>query len=223
MKDFREQNFYELLDVLPHSTPQELEKSYQRARRFFSPDSVATYALFQPDELNLLRRRIEEAFRTLNDPVERKTYDLELTRLDGKCKVEELQPQDPAPEAGPSPEETMAPEFPSPVPAQTAPPEPASPSMPQITDETEITGELLKQARLARGMTLDDYVQVTKISIYYLRNIEDEDFSDLPASVYVRGYLRQMATLLGLDAQRVSTDYIERMERIRGEEEKQFP
>ena len=63
MRDFREQNYYELLDVKTHASAQELERSYQRARRYFSGESVATYALFQPDELTLLRRRIERYFQ----------------------------------------------------------------------------------------------------------------------------------------------------------------
>ena len=91
--------------------------------------------------------------------------------------------------------------------------------MPQIDEETEISGALLLQARLSKGLSLDDYVNVTKISIYYLRNIENEVFNDLPAVVYVRGYLRQMAKILGLDPPRVSESYLERMARLTGEQD----
>ena len=83
MRDFREQNYYELLDVSPKASQAELEESYRRAKRIFCPSSVATYALFQPDELNLLRRRIEEAFRILSDPQRRRAYDEEIVRREG--------------------------------------------------------------------------------------------------------------------------------------------
>jgi flagellar biosynthesis protein FlhG len=85
--------------------------------------------------------------------------------------------------------------------------------MPQLSEDTQITGALLRQAREALGLSLDDYVRVTKISIYYLRNIENEEFDDLPAPVYVRGYLRQMAQILKLDPGRVCAGYLERMQR----------
>ncbi len=83
--------------------------------------------------------------------------------------------------------------------------------MPVVDESTEITGALLKQAREVKGLTLDDYVEKTKISIYYLRNIENEDFKDLPAPVYVRGYLQQLAKILGLDPVLVTKGYMERM------------
>ncbi len=92
--------------------------------------------------------------------------------------------------------------------------ETADPEMPQLDEQTEITGALLAQARQARGLTLDDYVRVTKISIYYLRNIEQEVVDDLPAAVYVRGYLRQMAEMLGLDAHLVAQGYLARIEKL---------
>jgi cytoskeletal protein RodZ len=263
MRDFREQDFYELLDVNPHSSQQELERAYDRARRFFSPDSVATYALFQPDELTLLRRRIEEAYRILSDHQRRAGYDQELARLDSgwldAAKAASI-PEEPGDEDGkdtPEPEsatadpateepatevpatEVLATDEPATeVPATDEPAtedpaadealtaEPACPcpddapvEMPQIDEETEITGALLLQARLAKGLSLDDYVNVTKISIYYLRNIENEVFNDLPAVVYVRGYLRQMAKILGLDPPRVSESYLDRMAKLTSEQD----
>ena len=87
MRDFREQNFYELLEVKPHVSQPDLERSYQRLKRFFGSRSVATYALFQPDELVLLRRRIEDAYRILSDPERRQRYNSELERLDGKLEL----------------------------------------------------------------------------------------------------------------------------------------
>jgi curved DNA-binding protein CbpA len=83
MKDFREQDFYELLDLSPRATAEEVELRYQTVRRVLSPDSVATYALFQGEELDLLRRRIEEAYRVLSQPERRQAYDRDLERVRG--------------------------------------------------------------------------------------------------------------------------------------------
>jgi cytoskeletal protein RodZ len=49
----------------------------------------------------------------------------------------------------------------------------------------------------------------------YLRFIEDDDFENLPAPVYVRGFVSAYARCLGLDPARVVTDYMERFEAAR--------
>ncbi|MBW2703619.1 MAG: helix-turn-helix domain-containing protein [Deltaproteobacteria bacterium] len=71
----------------------------------------------------------------------------------------------------------------------------------------------MAQVRQARGVSLEEIADITKISIYYLRCIESEAFEELPASVYTRGYLRQVARILGLDGERVAASYVERIKR----------
>lgn len=100
-------------------------------------------------------------------------------------------------------------------PACSEPAESGRPPMPVLTAETEITGALLQQARMALGWTLEKLVDVTKISIYYLRNLEREDTSDLPAPVYMRGYLRLLAKIYKLDPARFVEGYLDRLEKIK--------
>ncbi len=261
MRDFREQNYYELLEVTPHVSAQELERSYQRARRYFSGESVATYALFQPDELTLLRRRIEEAYRVLSDPERRRRYDREIFDLEEDEErpvfveeeqtamfepVREVVPEEEDAEDAEEPPRLVEPlevieedlletqeisEPPAEIdsiddriireegedspPAVIAdqPPKPQQPPMPEITEETEYTGDLLRQVREARGLTLEQMANTTKIAIYYLRYLEAEEYEDLPAEVYVRGYLKLLARLLKLDPEQMVKSYIDRMEK----------
>jgi cytoskeletal protein RodZ len=42
----------------------------------------------------------------------------------------------------------------------------------------------------------------------YLRFIEEDRFSELPAPVYVRGFVRAYADCVGLDATKVATSYM---------------
>ncbi len=63
----------------------------------------------------------------------------------------------------------------------------------------------LREARLGRGVSLDDAQRATRISRRYLEALEDEDFSILPAPVFARGFLRSYAQFLGLDASRLVT------------------
>ena len=62
-------------------------------------------------------------------------------------------------------------------------------------------GQQLRAAREARGLGIDDVAQGTRIRPAYVRALEEERFADLPAPVYVRGFLRNYATFLGLDAE----------------------
>jgi cytoskeletal protein RodZ len=59
-------------------------------------------------------------------------------------------------------------------------------------------GSYLKSAREARGLHLRDAAQQTRISIGYLKAIEDEDFSKLPGAVFVKGFLKSYARFLQL-------------------------
>jgi flagellar biosynthesis protein FlhG len=58
---------------------------------------------------------------------------------------------------------------------------------------------------------LADIAQRTKISERHLRAIEDERFRDMPAAVYVRGYVMEYARSLRIDAQRAAESYLRRL------------
>jgi cytoskeletal protein RodZ len=68
-------------------------------------------------------------------------------------------------------------------------------------------GSYLRVAREARGLDLRDAAQQTRISIGYLKAIEDEDFSKLPGEVFVRGFLKSYARFLGLPDDEVMKRY----------------
>lgn len=60
-------------------------------------------------------------------------------------------------------------------------------------------GELLRQARDFKGVTLREAERATRISRNYLTALETEEFSELPAATYARGIVRKYAQYLGLD------------------------
>ena len=81
---------------------------------------------------------------------------------------------------------------------------------PIIDANTEITGELLKTLREARGIDLAEISQRTKVSVHHLRSIEDEAWGAMPAQVYLRGFLVEFARFLRLDVQHVTRSYLAR-------------
>jgi cytoskeletal protein RodZ len=68
-------------------------------------------------------------------------------------------------------------------------------------------GARLKEARLAKGYSLDDLQEITKIQKRYLMGIEEGNYSIMPGSFYVRAFIKQYAEAVGLDADQVLTEY----------------
>jgi flagellar biosynthesis protein FlhG len=80
----------------------------------------------------------------------------------------------------------------------------------EINAETEFTGALLRKVRESQGVDIEDIANRTKISMAHLKAIEAEDFGTLPALVYTRGFVQQVAQYLKLDTTQVTKTYLRR-------------
>lgn len=60
-------------------------------------------------------------------------------------------------------------------------------------------GDLLKEKRLTKELSLDDVAFKTKIKPEYLLAIEESDFSALPSATFAKGFLRSYASFLYLN------------------------
>lgn len=67
-------------------------------------------------------------------------------------------------------------------------------------------GARLREARVARGLSLDDVAQITKITRPVLVALEEGDTDALPALVFVRGFVRSYARLVELDPNPIVRD-----------------
>ena len=68
-------------------------------------------------------------------------------------------------------------------------------------------GRLLRDQRLARGVSVDDVAARLRIRSRYLEAIEQGNFDQLPGAAYIPAFLRAYAHHLGLDADKVMTAY----------------
>jgi hypothetical protein len=82
-----------------------------------------------------------------------------------------------------------------------------------MVEQHGYSGALLTAVRTARGESLQDIGDTSRISVRYLTAIEADEFDALPSSTFVRGYVREMARLLGLDEDAVVAGYMRRFER----------
>jgi hypothetical protein len=63
---------------------------------------------------------------------------------------------------------------------------------------------LLAQARVERGVSLEEAAQATRIRRDYLAKLESDDHSTMPEPIYVRGFIKTYANYLGLDGDRLA-------------------
>jgi len=68
-------------------------------------------------------------------------------------------------------------------------------------------GQSLREARKARGLSLDLAEEETKIRKKYLAALEEEQYHVLPGRVYAKAFLRTYARFLGLDVDSVMAEF----------------
>ncbi|MGE5379795.1 MAG: helix-turn-helix domain-containing protein [Methylocystaceae bacterium] len=80
-------------------------------------------------------------------------------------------------------------------------------------------GQFLRQVREDLGLTLDQAEEATKIRKFYLRALEEDNFSVMPAQVYAIGFVRKYCVFLGLDEHEMIQRYKQLSGGTRHEEE----
>jgi cytoskeletal protein RodZ len=68
-------------------------------------------------------------------------------------------------------------------------------------------GSYLKRERELRQMSIAELAQITRIPARVLQHLENDAHNELPADVFVRGFLRSYANALGLDDESVLARY----------------
>lgn len=68
-------------------------------------------------------------------------------------------------------------------------------------------GNRLKEARLAKDMSLDDLQKVTKIQKRYLIGIEEGNYSMMPGKFYIRAFIKQYAEAVGIEPEEIFEQY----------------
>jgi flagellar biosynthesis protein FlhG len=202
LRPLDDQNHYEALEVPVDADQEQIERAYRVARASFSDDSMALYSVFDVGDAAAVRERLDTAYKVLSDAEGRQRYD------------DEIHAESPVREQG-------EPASASPTPHQTAtsvsviPPLEAFDEIEEDDEARDFDGARLRRARLRRGIEVEQISKVTKINPGYLQALEEESYDDLPASVYVRGFISAYAKAIGLDAAHVASTYLARMESIR--------
>jgi cytoskeleton protein RodZ len=70
-------------------------------------------------------------------------------------------------------------------------------------------GSYLKHERELRGVSLEEISGTTKIHIRFLQALEENKFNELPGEVFIKGYIRSYANIIGSDVEEVLNIYKE--------------
>jgi len=71
-------------------------------------------------------------------------------------------------------------------------------------------GAALKRAREAQGISIGDMAARSRLSVQQVRALESESTAELPEPVYVRAFIRGVASVLGLEPDPLVADYTAR-------------
>ena len=186
-----EPNLYDVLWSHRGASDEEVRRAYKRQKELYRTPGLALTSLLTEATRTTEQARIEEAHDTLLDPIRRRAYDASIFPKE----TEEEPKRNPQIDIALEAERAMLREE----------------LEKELNAETDFTGSLLCRVREAQGISLDEIAQHTKISSAYLRAIEAEDFPNLPALVYTRGFVQQLAKYLKLDPAQVTRTYLRRM------------
>jgi flagellar biosynthesis protein FlhG len=182
---------YEALGMPRGASDEDVRRAVKRQREIYAEGSLPLTSLLFGDDLTREQARVEEAHDTLLDPVRRRAYDLST-----------FPESEAAPEPSAGPESQGAADELLMLQAELAR---------EIHTETEFTGALLRKVRESQGIDLAQIANKTKITPAYLSSIEQEAYGELPALVYTRGFLQELAKCLNLDPSHVARTYLRRM------------
>jgi flagellar biosynthesis protein FlhG len=188
-----DQTYYEILETEPGVSDEEVRRAYRTLKEIYGASSPVVAGLYDEQELADLHARANAAHDTLFAPERRRVYDLSLPEADLARAVRAAAANSTRKSGLPSPAEDRH-ESPEPV----------------LEVGDEVTGAALRKIREARGIELGDIAHRTKISERHLRAIEEERFGDMPAAVYVRGYVMEYARAIRIDAHKAVESYLRR-------------
>lgn len=205
--DLERSNYYEILEVQTDASPAQIEQAYIRAKNAYSGDSVALYSLMSNEDCSRFLQQIEEAYAVLGFPEKRREYD----RIRGfNQPTKTVQSTDKTlqyEEFGSNLGEAKVSKITA-LKKFGLEYEVNQEMEDRIRDCSIFTGPFLKEIREYKNVTVERMAEMTRVSKNHIRAIENEDPSQLPADVYVRGYVYQYAKVLKLNPEAVASSFL---------------
>ncbi|WP_372651159.1 helix-turn-helix domain-containing protein [Halobacteriovorax sp.] len=224
----KQKNYYDVLEIPATATQEEIQQGYVRAKNAYSLDSLALYSLMTKEECNSILDLIEEAYSIVSDPLKRQQYD-EARGLNKDFSYQDANRSSETFKRNDTPDSKLDAQLGT----DNNPSEgnvkrivasqkfalnyQEDPEMEEkISQAIDFTGEFLKEIREYKNVDILRMSEMTKVSKTYLKYIEEESITKLPATVYVRGFVYQYAKCLKLNPEMVAASYLNRIKELKG-------
>jgi cytoskeleton protein RodZ len=79
--------------------------------------------------------------------------------------------------------------------------------IPHFYQMAETLGEKLRAAREARGISIRDVAEQTRIAPMYIECIENDNYKPLPGGIFNKGFVKSYARFIGMDENEALQDY----------------
>jgi MinD-like ATPase involved in chromosome partitioning or flagellar assembly len=186
-------NHYELLNLTLDAPVHAVEQAYLQLSYIYSHQAMAGHGGLSDQTRKGMVNVIHEAYYALSDRERRAAYDATLSDVEKTAlSVDGYQGRfQRLAELGMSVER-----------------EKTQGASVALASGSDITGGHLRNIRLAKGLTLEEIAEATKIKKSFLEAIENEDQKSFPAPIFLRGFLKSYAKALGLDPTEICDKYL---------------
>lgn len=218
-------NYYEILGIDRGSTTLDVKKQYEKLKTIYVAENPLMRSLFDKEGLFLYNRLIDTVYECLMDPDIRKEYDMDIDKnleslllsfpeqFNVRETVKKYYKQKKT-----EPRLVKRDIYGREADLKTEKIEEIEEhDLDQIFEkyiDQIIDGEVLSKIREEAGISTKTISEYTKISRYIIQAIEDNNYTNLPAEIYVKGFLNNYCKALRLSPEhitRVLEDYIDEM------------
>jgi hypothetical protein len=225
------QTWYDVLDVDRYATTESLDNALRHGLALVEGTRAGGYAAVPPAVAHRLRQELETAWLVLTDARLRAAYDAHLDATNAAVRKPPLRWSAPVTDDAdvqkPEPLQRVAPRVrfaipiddvaslpPTTAPVLAAPVSTVPRTVSDVSISGEVNGQVVRRLREEQAMSLETLAEHTKIRIDVLKAIEANDVGALPARVYLRGFLTQIARVLHVDKDQLANGYLNFVERF---------
>jgi flagellar biosynthesis protein FlhG len=195
---------YQILEVATNASPKEIQLAYAKKLDSYLENSFISIGLLSREEKEKKRDRLEESYKLLIHTQNRQKYDEELirngllTEEERIADYKEIQQEFFAQQSEGNGREDE--------------PRGGDEESPQAKEITFYDGPNLKKIRESFKISIEEIVAETNIRSWYIKSIEEEKYDALPARIYVKGFLKQLAQYLRVPQEKVLRDYLQKFD-----------
>lgn len=197
-------NYYELLEITPNASQQEIDRAYKAAKKTYSTSNMAIYSIFSEEEAVELNRMIEEAYTILSNPRLKDQYDSGFESQKKEAEDSKSSQEDSS-QSEEIDMDTISLRDGVLVKNYDVDEEFEN----KIKKLEDCNGYLLKKTRQYKNISIEEISKYSKISKINILALEEEDLENLPARVFIRGFALQISRLLGLDDKKFTEGYMQ--------------